>query len=96
MSKKFIIENGTFIYGDVDYHYQLATDRSKVQGGGLWILDQTNKKFHLYGRSTEFGGFSKLDIEKILKTGNYPNELREYKWIISEENDPLITFNMDL
>ena len=65
---KFIIEtydqNGDcLIIANCTYHKQLATDVSKIKGGGWWTLDRENSVFTLYGDSQDFG---KAKIEDII------------------------------
>ena len=48
---KFIIETDNqegdcLIIAKCTYHKQLATDISKVKGGGMWTLDRENSIFY--------------------------------------------------
>lgn len=69
---KFIIETDDqegdcLIISKCTYHKQLATDLSKVKGGGWWILDRENSIFTLYGESYDFGMASIDDIKKCVE-----------------------------
>jgi len=55
MAKKFIINDNRIIIGQVEFHYQLATDHSKTIGGGLWFYDHLSDTMYLYGASTDYG-----------------------------------------
>lgn len=64
---KFIIETDDqegdcLIVAKCTYHKQLATDITKVKGGGWWTLDRDNSTFTLSGDSHDFG---KAKIEDI-------------------------------
>ena len=64
---KFIIETDNqegdcLIVAKCTYHKQLATDLSKVKGGGWWTLDKDNSIFTLYGDSHDLG---RANIEDI-------------------------------
>lgn len=57
---KFIIETDEqvgdcLIIAKCTYHNQIATDITKVKGGGWWIKSSDNTTFTLYGESHEFG-----------------------------------------
>lgn len=56
MAKKFIINNGELILGDVKFHCDLIPYNSinnDVVGGGFWEI--TGDVIRFYGCSTEFG-----------------------------------------
>lgn len=69
---KFIIETHRE-YGDIlilrkcTYHKQLATDLSKVKGGGLWTLDHEKSIFTLSGASHDFGPAKIEDIASCVQ-----------------------------
>ena len=70
--QKFIIETDDIegdclIIAKCTYHKQLATDHSKVTGGGWWSLDVKSKTITLYGDSHDFGKASVDDIKDCLK-----------------------------
>lgn len=69
---KFIIETDDqegdcLIVAKCTYHKQLATDISKVKGGGWWTLDRENSIFTLYGNSHDFGRANIDDIAKCVQ-----------------------------
>lgn len=69
---KFIIETDDqegdcLIIAKCTYHKQLATDISKVKGGGWWLLDKENSIFTLYGNSTNFGMAKIEDIANCVQ-----------------------------
>lgn len=70
---KFIIETDNqegdcLIIAKCTYHKQLATDTTKVKGGGWWTLDRDNSIFTLYGKSQEFGIAQIEDIAKCVQS----------------------------
>ena len=69
---KFIIETDDqegdcLIVAKCTYHKQLATDITKVKGGGWWTLDRDNSIFTLSGDSHVFGRAKIEDIAKYCK-----------------------------
>ena len=52
---KFIVEDGIIELGRVTFHKQLASDPTKVIGGGFWEWDRDKNKLLLYGESHDFG-----------------------------------------
>lgn len=81
---KFIIETDDelgdcLIIAKCTYHKQLATDVSKVKGGGWWILKQESNTMILHGDSTDFGKATLQDIIKCIEKGNvYRNKSCQY------------------
>ena len=74
---KFIIEDGNLILSRVTYHKQIATDHSKVKGGG-WFRREENK-FIFYGDSQDFGKAKIEDIQECIKSGNvFSNKMLLY------------------
>lgn len=70
---KFIIETDEqegdcLIVAKCTYHKQLATDISKVKGGGWWTLDRDNSIFTLYGDSQDFGIAKIEDIASCVRS----------------------------
>lgn len=67
--QKFIIETDDII-GDCliiakcTYHKQLATDISKVKGGGMWT--KKDSTITLFGESHDFGKANIEDIQKCI------------------------------
>lgn len=71
---KFIIETDEqegdcLIIAKCTYHKQLATDKTKVKGGGWFSVDLENKVFTLHGQSEDFGRAKIEDISDCIKRG---------------------------
>ncbi len=62
--KKFIINDGRIIFGEVLYHSDLVRDNTKTVGGGLWFYDHLSDTMYLYGLSTDFGPVTREQVEK--------------------------------
>lgn len=67
---KFIVEGNELIIGKCTFHKQLASDPTKVKGGGWWRWKQEEKEFLLYGESDDFGKASIEDIKTCIEAGN--------------------------
>lgn len=71
---KFIIEDDSLIISKVSYHKHIATDVSKVKGGGWfkWVEQGEGEKRMLvfYGESTDFGKATIEDIKECIQSGN--------------------------
>lgn len=70
---KFIIETDDelgdcLIIAKCTYHKELATDITKIKGGGWWILK--DNMFILKGDSHDFGKAKFEDIKKCVESGN--------------------------
>lgn len=107
--QKFIIETYD-IYGDcmimskITYHKQLATDISKVKGGGWWEFDKENSIFMLYGDSDSFGKAKIEDIaycvqrnKVFLNSSLKANISNKFKFLYRYNNDEIIdlhTYNV--
>lgn len=79
MAKKFIINNGNFVLGHVEYHKELAKDHSTTKGGGYWNIDLDNKILYLDDESADFGPAKKEDIVEAFKTGLFSPSLAGFK-----------------
>jgi len=72
---KFIIETDKEL-GDVliiarcTYHKELATDFTKIKGGGWWKLDKETQTFTLNGDSHDFGRAKVEDIKNCIDKGD--------------------------
>jgi len=69
---KFIIETDDqegdcLIVAKCTYHKQLATDISKVKGGGWWTLNRDDSIFTLYGDRDDFGRAKMEDIASCVQ-----------------------------
>lgn len=70
--QKFIIETDDqdgdcLIIAKCTYHKQLATDLTKVKGGGWWTLDRDNSVFTLFGDSFDLDRAKIEDIANCVK-----------------------------
>jgi hypothetical protein len=83
---KFIIETHSqkgdiLIIAKCAYHKQLATDATKVKGGGWWTLDHNKSTFTLYGDSHDFGRANIEDIAncvQLKKVFSSPSLVRNF------------------
>lgn len=69
---KFIIESipdegDCLIIGKSTYHKELANDKSKVKGGGWWILDKKTSTITFHGTSYDFGAAKEDDIKSCIQ-----------------------------
>ena len=64
---KFIIEEENMILKIVKNHRDMATNASKVKGGGSYIFDSETNSYTLYGESYEFGAAKIEDIKKCIE-----------------------------
>jgi len=53
----------------VKNHRDIATNSSKVIGGGSFIFDNSTNSYTLYGESYEFGAAKIEDIKKCIEDG---------------------------
>lgn len=80
---KFIIETDDelgdcLILSNCTYHNELVTDKSKVKGGG-WFILKNDKTFIFKGDSHEFGRASMEDIKNCIDKGNvFTNPILAY------------------
>lgn len=83
---KFIIEGDNLIISKVQYHHQIAIDKSKVKGGGWFrYLKQTNM-FVFYGDSHDLGQAKFEDIKKCVENGNIYSDSRLHRNISDKHN----------
>jgi len=68
-AKKFVINDGDLILGQVEFHEELVKDRdrSKTVGGGRWHFDKDNNTIYFYGDSTDFGSVTKEQFDAVFK-----------------------------
>lgn len=77
---KYIIEDNCLIIGRVTRHYQLALNKEKVQGGGVWYIDHDTKECFLSGESSDFGSPTFEEVKKAVLEGNvYTNKAKTNK-----------------
>lgn len=86
MAKKFIINDNTIIFGDVEVHNQLCKDHKKTVGGGYWHLDKENKNVYLYSKSLQFKHAKIGDVIAALHGGMVPPSLQEYTFYYSHSD----------
>ncbi len=67
--KKFIINDGDLIMGQVEFHAQLVKDRDehKTIGGGRWEVDHETNTIYFFGESTDFGKVTKEEFDAANK-----------------------------
>jgi hypothetical protein len=104
---KFIIETDNqegdcLIIGKCTYHKQLATDTSKVKGGGWWSLDTDTENFiiTLFGDSSDFGRAEVNDVVNCVKNKKVftnrtltRNIAEKYKFKYRDVYDKIIDLN---
>ncbi len=75
MARKFVINDGDLIIGDVDYHWQLlkGRDKSKTVGGGRWFYDKEANTIYFYGESHDYGCVSKEAFDSSFKQPSVEN-----------------------
>jgi len=91
MAHKFLIVNKQFRWSrSVDYHFELLYTKESRQdavGGGLFYIDQVNKKIFLYHKSEDFGYADKADIISALDRTLISERYDGYKVFISKTDD---------
>ena len=103
---KFIIETDAeegdcLIIAKCTYHKQLATDKTKVKGGGWFSVDLEKKVFTLHGQSEDFGRATIEDISDCIKRGKAfytPSLVRSYtdEFIFKYRDESGETFDLPL
>lgn len=66
---KFIIEGDALIIQKATYHKDIATDRTKVKGGGWFRYSEKTNTFTFYDQSEDFGPARLEDIKKCVEEG---------------------------
>lgn len=88
MAHKFLIVNNQFRWSrSIKYHFELLSDKESRQdatGGGLFYVDQINKKIFLYHKSEDFGYADKSDIIAALDRTLISERYDGYKVFISK------------
>lgn len=69
MHKKFIIYDGSIRLGHVDFHKELAPEKTLIKGGGWWSYDKDNDIMYLYSESMDFGFVTREDLINAIHTG---------------------------
>jgi hypothetical protein len=70
VAKKFVINDGDLILGQVELHEELVRgrDRSKTVGGGRWHVDDLDPNtIYFYGSSIAFGKVTRQEFEESFK-----------------------------
>lgn len=68
--RKFIINDGYLIIGDVEFHEDLvskSSDKNKTAGGGRWHIDRDKKIIYFWGNSVDFGQVTKEEFDAAFK-----------------------------
>ena len=66
MARKWIINDGDLIIGDVEMHDE-KRDRNKTLGGGYWYFDRSKNVIFFWGKSIDFGQVSKDVFDAAFK-----------------------------
>jgi len=84
MAKKWIIqEDGYFSSGIVEFHSDLANNKTNPKGGGLYNYDPTSQELTLYGTSFDYGHASEEDIINAFKEGKCSPSLHSARVYLS-------------
>lgn len=83
---KFIIEGENLILMKVTFHKQIATDATKVKGGGWFKYLQHTDMFVFSGDSHDFGPAKFEDIQQCVKNGKVFTDNRLYRNISHKHN----------
>lgn len=96
---KFIIEDDKLILMKVKYHKDIATDVTKVIGGGQFHYNHDTNTFTFSGSSHDFGGVTEEKIRKCIESNNVysckslrRNITKMHKFIYNSGSE-LITLN---
>lgn len=75
VAKKFVINDGWLIIGQVEFHEDLIKnrDRSKTVGGGRWVYVKETNSIYFYGESTDFGQVTKEQFDAAFKQPSVEN-----------------------
>lgn len=86
MAKKFIINNGNLVIGNVKLHKELMKDHSATKGGGYWEFNREKNIVYLYSKSMDFGQAKREDIIKAIHTGWLSRGIQKAKFFHSYED----------
>lgn len=89
MANKWIIINGKFRMGVVEFHRDLIKDEKDpvVAGGGYWHIDPHSKSVWLYSTSEQYKSAPKDVIVKALGESWISSRLNGFKfWISTSES----------
>ena len=84
IKNKFVLVDGEIIASRVVFHKEI---HKNPQGGGWWYFHRKSNKLFLYGKSHDFGGCTKDQIENATLGGSFRN-LEDVE-IIFDERDHL-------
>lgn len=77
MAKKFVINDGYLILGDVEFHEDLVKskcrNKSKTVGGGMWHFDKPNNTIYFWGHSVDYGQVTKEQLDAAFKQPSIEN-----------------------
>lgn len=94
--RKWIINNNELRMGNVEFHYELARDHSKTQGGGLWEWDESKKIVYFWGVSSDFGQASVETFKESLPNSLIGPFLDDCKFMFSAYPGKIETFENNL
>ena len=83
---KFIIEGESLILMKVTFHKEIATDTTKVRGGGWYKFLNDKNMIVFYGESHDFGKSTLEDIKKCIENGNVFCDKWKHKNIIDRHS----------
>ena len=83
---KFIIEDDKLILMKVTYHKEIATDFTKVKGGGWFRYLQHTDMFVFSGESHDFGKAKFEDIKQCVANCQVYSDNRFYRNISNKHN----------
>jgi hypothetical protein len=83
---KFIIEGDNLVLMKATYHRDIATDKTKIKGGGWYRYLQHTDMFVFYGESDDFGAAKLEDIKRCVEDGKVFSDNRLYRNISASHN----------
>lgn len=83
---KFIIEDDKLILMKVTYHKEIATDLTKVKGGGWFRYLQHTDMFVFSGESHDFGKAKFEDIKQCVANCQVYSDNRLYRNVSNKHN----------
>lgn len=82
---KFIITDNQIRLGHVAFHKDLANKDAKIDGGGLFHIDNDWKTLRLYGESHDFGPVTEQQVVAALPNSWRLRPLVGYKVLFSTQ-----------
>jgi hypothetical protein len=97
---KYIIEDGALIISNVTYHKEMVIDKTKVSGGGWFVMNNEHKTLLFRSYSADFGRATLEDVKKCVEDKKvYTNPFSEhdisdqYKIYYETESGEIIPLN---